>query len=138
MNKATKIKYLTRFLGQSRALVLLGLIHQYPDKAQPERDGWFHADHLKLWQLVKMPKSVYFSALFGLAEERLLSLGERKGQGGGKIERGLVRIEFQAIEECLRFAWLRWTARRMAMYFRKHPLRRLKKRLAATETQAPI
>lgn len=136
MNKATKIKYLTRFLGQSRALVLLGLIHQYPDKAQPERDGWFHADHRKLWELVKMPKAVYFSALFGLAEEKLLTLGERKGQGGGKIERGLVRIEFEAIEEYLRYAWLRWTVRRMAMYFRKHPLRRLKKRLGRLEAKS--
>ena len=130
MNKATKIKYLTRFLGQSRALVLLGLIHQYPDKAQPERDGWFHADHLKLWQMIKMPKPAYFSALFGLAEEKLLTLGERKGQGGGKIERGLVRIEFQAIEEYLRLAWLRWTARRVAVWWRKRPLRRLKRRVA--------
>ena len=138
MKKATRIKYLTRFLGQSRALVLVGLIHQYPEKALPERGGYFRADHRKLWEMTGMPKTAYLAALNSLAGEKLLTLGYAPTPGGGKREQGWVRLEFEAIEEYLRFAWLRWTARRVALYFRRHPLRRLKKRLASLETQAPI
>jgi hypothetical protein len=118
--------------------VLLGLIHQYPDKARPEKGGYFQADHRKLWETTGMPKSVYVSGLESLAAEKLLTLGYAPAPGGGKRERGWVRIEFEAIEELLRFAWLRWAGRGVALYFRKHPLRRLKRKLAALETQAPI
>lgn len=136
VTKAARIKYLTRFLGQTRALVLVGLIHQYPDKAQPEKGGFFHADHRKLWEMTGMPKSVYLSGLVSLAGEKLVTLGTAPAPGGGKRERGLVRIEFEAIGEYLRFAWLRWTVRRVVLYFRRHPLRRLKRRIASLETGA--
>lgn len=131
MNRTRKIMYLTRFLGQTRALVLTALIHQYPQKAQPEQSGYFYADHAGIRKMIGMPKSIYISALQSLQEEKLLTLGRSPHPGGGKGDKLFVRIEFQAIETYLRYAWLRWAIRQVIMFIRKAPLRQAVKRLRA-------
>jgi hypothetical protein len=120
MNRKTKVKYLIRFFGGVRALILTELIRQYPLRCQSSQGGFFRPDHRKIQAGMKLNKPAYEAALAGLVELGLVTLGETKAPGGGQSKSGFCRIEFENIERYLRFGRLKYFLGELVRAWHRH------------------